>query len=278
MNNYLSYSRWQTHHHQTLKTFSGKDLVISFSGGKDSSILVDFFSQAQATYGFHLQVHGVAFPIHVFLPKELERLSRYWHDRGIDIVWHGPGERSEADMDQLLERGQSPCVLCSQAKKARLFTHFKANETRWENLVIVIGYTLWDLASATVEHTLRSGFGGGGKGNYQGRSPEDRFLEISQRFYPLLELNNGLTVFKPLIRYNDPDIAALVEDRNIPLTREACRFKSYRPKRLLAEYYGLFGLNFTYDDVYAFARKAFDLPEIEFFQQVALKDYVAQMI
>ncbi len=278
MSNPLSYSSWQSLHHDTLTTLNGKDIVISYSGGKDSSLLVDFFLRARPVYGFTLHVHGVAFPTHVFRPEDQEALSRYWRDRGVDIVWHGPGTHCEADLDRLFEGKSSPCVRCSQAKKSSLFAYFKARETCWENLVVVIGYTLWDLASATVEHALRTGFGGGATGSYQGRRPEDRFLEIAQRFYPLLELSNGLRIFKPLIQYNDTEIADLTRALDIPLTRGECRFKAYRPKRLLAEYYSLFGLQFTYADVYAFARKAFDMPAIDFFQKIEMNAYVTQMI
>jgi tRNA(Ile)-lysidine synthase TilS/MesJ len=278
MDTALSYLHWQEAHHQTLKTFSQKKIVISFSGGKDSSLLLDFFLQAQKEYGFDLHAHGVAFPRHVFSAQEQNRLSLYWQGRGIDIVWHGASDEQEAGLDQLVAKEESPCVLCGQTKKASLFAHFKAEQTDWNNLVIVIGYTLWDLASATIEHTLRVGFGGGGAGNFQGKSPEDRFLEISQRFYPLLKLDNGLMIFKPLIQYNDSDIAAAAEKINIPMALEPCRFKFYRPKRLLADYYNLFGLNFNYNDVFKFAKTAFNLPEKQFFQKLELKSYVDQMI
>lgn len=278
MGNDLSYFRWREKYHQTLKTFYKKKIVISFSGGKDSSVLLHFFQQAQQEYGFDLHAHGVAFPCHVFLPREQDRLSQYWQGRGIDIVWHGANDQQEALLDQLVDKEESPCVLCGQTKKASLFSHFKAEQTDWKNMVIVIGYTLWDLASATIEHTLRVGFGGGGIGNFQGKSPEERFLEISQRFYPLLKLDTGLMIFKPLIHYNDSDISVVAEKNNLPLTHEECRFKFYRPKRLLAEYYNLFGLNFDYNDVFEFAKKAFNLPEKQFFQKLELKAYVEQMI
>jgi len=278
MENDLSYFRWREKHHLTLKTFYKKKLVISFSGGKDSSLLLHFFIQAQQEYGFDLHAHGVAFPCHVLLPREQDRLSQYWQGHGIDIVWHGASDQQEAGLDQLFDKEESPCVLCGQTKKTSLFSYFETEQTDWSNMVVVIGYTLWDLASATIEHILRVGFGGGGTGNFQGKSPENRFLEISQRFYPLLELDNGLMIFKPLIYYNDSDISTAVKKNRIPLTHEQCRFKSYRPKRLLADYYTLFGLNFDYNDVFAFAKKSFNLPEKQFFQKLRLKAYVDQMI
>ena len=274
----LSHAQWQADHQETLETFNGKDLVVSYSGGKDSSLLLDYLLRSQKDFGYHLQAHGVAFPSHVFLPEEQARLGLYWEERGLPIAWHGPGKREDEDLAQMVEAGKSPCVVCSRVKKKGLLGYFQAREIPCDSLVVVIGYTLWDLASATVEHMLRTCFGHGGDGSFQGRKPEERFLEISQRFYPLLRLHNGLTVFKPLIRYNDPDIALTVESKGIPITTEACRFKFYRPKRQLSEYYGMFGLHFTYEDVYAFARKTFDIPDIDHFQQMGLTQYVNQMI
>jgi len=278
MNNDLSYSQWIEKNHSTLKAFGSKQLVLSFSGGKDSSVLLHFFSLAQQDYDFDLHVHGVAVPSHVFNTRERDRLTRYWKKRSIEIVWHESDPEQEALMDEMVATGKTPCLLCSRIKKKRLLSYFNTGQFPHQNLVVVIGYTLWDLASATIEHTLRTGFGGGGTGNFQGTLPEDRFLEISQRFFPLLELKNGITVFKPLIQYNDPQIQAATKKYDIPTTREPCRFKTLRPKRLLANYYSLFGLNFNYDDVHSFAGNAFNLPEIDFFQSLDIKTYIYKMI
>lgn len=278
MTQQLSHAHWLVLHEKTLASFKAKELIVSYSGGKDSSLLLDYLLRSQKDFGYTLHAHGVAFPCHVFLPREQARLDRYWQERGLPIVWHGPGPRNDEELARMVEAGKSPCVVCSQAKKDQLLGHFQAREIPWENLVVVIGYTLWDLASATVEHMLRTCFGPEGDGTFQGRDPGDRFLEISQRFYPVLRMANGLSVFKPLIRYNDPDIAAIVAAKGIPITKQACRFKSLRPKRQLSRYYRLFGLKFTYDDVYAFARKAFDIPDIDYFQQMDLTRYVTRII
>lgn len=278
MNRRLSHAQWQSLHQETLETFNGKNLVVSYSGGKDSSLLLDYLLRSRKDFGYGIQAHGVAFPSHVFLPEEQTRLAQYWEDRGLPIVWHDPGNRKDEDLGKMVDTGDSPCVICSRVKKDRLLAHFQTGESPLDTLVVVIGYTLWDLASASVEHILRTRFGHGGDGTFQGRKPEERFLEIAQRFYPLLELNNGLTIFKPLIRYNDPDIARVVADKGIPITTQPCRFKSYRPKRQLSEYYRLFGLNFTYEEVYAFARQTFDIPDLAHFEQMDLTRYVNQMI
>lgn len=273
----LSFSDWQQRHRTALETFQGKTIVISYSGGKDSSLLLNFFQQAAQVYGFKLDVHGVAYPCHIFPQDEQARLSRYWQSQGIDIAWHGATD-SDAVLDKVFDSKESPCVLCSKSKKQALYSHFNARDIDWKKTVIVIGYTLWDLASAVIEHTLRQSFGGGDQGDFQGRRAKDRFLEIAQRFYPVLEMENGLEVFKPLIHYNDTDIAQVVTALDIPLTRTECRFKLYRPKRLLAEYYTLFGLNFSYEDVFSFAQKAFDFPTQNFFQNQEISSYVSEMI
>ncbi len=277
MSDTVSFSIWQGIHHRILESFQGKNIVVSYSGGKDSSLLLNFLQQAVPVYGFHLHVHGVAYPCHVFPKDEQARLSKYWQDHGLDIIWH-TGQDSDAPLDGVFKNKKSPCVACSKEKKQALYSYFDSRNTDWKNMVIVIGYTLWDLASAVVEHTLRESFGGGDQGDFQGRPAKDRFLEIAQRFYPVLDMGNGLKVFKPLIRYNDTDIARAVSALDIPLTREECQFKMYRPKRLLAEYYTLFGLNFSYEDVFSFAKKAFEFPDQDFFQAREMVSYVSDMI
>jgi tRNA(Ile)-lysidine synthase TilS/MesJ len=278
MNNYLCYSTWEEKYKNILNSISNKTIVVSFSGGKDSSVLLHFFLKAAERYSFKLEAHGVAFPCHVMTQTEQTRIGDYWESRNIEITWHNGDQIDDSNLDDLANRGESPCVFCSQIKKKTLFSHFKQADTEWQDIVVVLGYSLWDLVSASIEHTLRTKCGNLGSGKFQGKNPEDRFQETSQRFYSKLNLKDGLIIFKPLITYNDKDIHEVITQNKIPLTRTNCKHKPYRPKRLLGDYYETFGLNFEFDKVFNFAKNTLGLPDRHYFENQEMEDYVNHMI
>ena len=274
----LNYSNWRRDHKSILESLPGKRIAVSYSGGKDSSIILDFVLRAEKDFGFNFRTHAVRFPHHVFTDAEKKRLDSYWSERGVSIVWH---EVSETDqyLDDAVKRELNPCSKCSQFKRNHLIDYLKNSVTDWKPDVIIMGYSLWDIVSATIEHTLGTIYSLPGHPNLlRGKKPEERFIETSQRFYPLLKLQNGLTIFKPLIKYNDQDILNAVSDAQIPLVLTPCTYKEFRPKRLLATYYEKLGLKFEYDKVFEFAKKALNLPDISYYERIGLKNYLNQMI
>jgi len=68
-------------------------------------------------------------------------------------------------------------------------------------------------------------------------------------------------VFRPLLQYNTPEIIEYLQDRSIPILSVPCKYKDFRPKRILENYYNKLGLLFEYNLVMDFARKSLGLPE-----------------
>jgi tRNA(Ile)-lysidine synthase TilS/MesJ len=93
-----------------------------------------------------------------------------------------------------------------------------------------------------------------------------RFVETAQRFYPVLKMTEGYMVFRPLLRYNRDDIVQALERKNIPILSTPCKYKDFRPKRLLEGYYEKMGTRFDYDRVLEFAKKSLDLPDISSYE------------
>lgn len=274
----LNYSIWKKNHESILESLAGKEIVVAYSGGKDSSIILDFILRAEKEFGFNFRTHAVRFPHHVFKDAEKKRLDSYWSERGISIVWH---EVSQTDqyLDDAVKRDLNPCSRCSQFKRNLIINYLKNSATDWKPDVIILGYSLWDIVSATIEHTLGTIYSLPGHPNLlRGKTSEERFIETSQRFYPFLKLQNGLAIFKPLIKYNDQDILNAVSDAQIPLVSIPCMYKEFRPKRLLASYYKKLRLKFEYSEVFEFAKNAYDLPDISYYEQVGIKEYLDKMI
>jgi len=278
MDQELNYSNWKKDHKSILESLPGKKIVMSYSGGKDSSIILDFILMAGKEFGFNFQTYAVLFPHHVFTDIDKNRLDSYWGERGVSIVWH---EISETDqyLDDALKRELNPCSTCGQIKRNFFINYLKNSVTDWKPDVIIMSYSLWDIVSATIEHTLGTIYSIPGHSNLlRGKKPEERFIETSQRFYPLLKLQNGLTIFKPLIKYNDQDILNAVSKVQIPLVLTPCRYREFRPKRLFATYYEKLGLKFEYDKVFEFAKKALNLPDISYYEEIGIKEYLNKMI
>jgi len=274
----LNYSIWKKDHKSILESLSGKEIVVAYSGGKDSSIILDFILRAEKEFGFNFRTHAVRFPHHVFTDAEKKRLDSYWSERGVSIVWH---EVSQTDqyLDDAVKRDLNPCSRCSQFKRDLIINYLKNSATDWKPDVIILGYSLWDIVSATIEHTLGTIYSLPGHPNLlRGKISEERFIETSQRFYPFLKLQNGLAIFKPLIKYNDQDILNAVSDAQIPLVSIPCMYKEFRPKRLLASYYKKLRLKFEYSEVFEFAKNAYNLPDISYYEHVGIKEYLDKMI
>jgi tRNA(Ile)-lysidine synthase TilS/MesJ len=278
MNEGLTYSSWKIEHRRILEALPGKQIIVTYSGGKDSSVILHYMIQAAKEFDFHFETHGAEYPEHVFTGPDKHLLDGYWGERGVSIMWHAVSE-SEEKLNSALAEGINPCLVCNRVKKSVLFEYFERSATDWEPLVLVMGYSLWDLISATLEHILTARL------SYPDESPsarfkptEERFIETSQRFYPILKLNGGPSIFKPLIMYNDQDILDVVSRHAIPLTHTICKYKDFRPKRLFAEYYYRSALQFDYQKAFEFAKSVLDLPEPSYYENVDRKQYLKRMI
>jgi tRNA(Ile)-lysidine synthase TilS/MesJ len=261
-----------------LEDLSDKKVMISCSGGKDSSVVLYLIQKASEEFGFNIEAHGVFFPSNVYSGGDVKKIDAYWHKRNVNIVWHKVPVSDECLADAL-KNGQSPCLTCGQMKKKILGSHLKRTISDWNSLVIIMSYSLWDLVSATLELISSSTYSDKSySSSLQGKSSEERFIETAQRFYPLLKLKQGPTIYKPLIKYNDQDIKDFISENNIPLTTTPCDYKEFRPKRIFATYYEKTDLLFDYSRVLDFAKKTLNLPDISYYEELEMEKYMTTVI
>lgn len=278
MNQWVDYSEWRELHRQILDSFRGRKLMMFFSGGKDSSVALHLIQEAGEEFGFSLEVHAGIFPKHVFTPADRERIDGYWSGRGIHIRWHEVQESDER-LDAALSEGTSPCLICNTAKKKELMGYLREREPAFKDLVIVMCYSLWDLVSGTIEHILGSVYASADSSPaIRHKSAQERYFEMFQRFYPILRLKEGLSVFKPLIRYNDQQIRSVLSREGIPILSTRCSYRAYRPKRHFAEYYERINLEFDFERLQGFARTALHLPDERFFSEIGEDRYLKKVI
>ena len=87
-------------------------------------------------------------------------------------------------------------------------------------------------------------------------------------------MKEGYTVFSPLVSYNANDIVKVLEQVGIPTISVPCKFKEFRPKRILEKYYEKMGMSFDYKQVFDFVRKSFSLPDITTYTLIDRDEYL----
>jgi len=270
MENTPTYSNWKQDHQGFLETLTGKHVFVLFSGGCDSSLALSLISRAGQEFGFDLEAHGAAFPVHRYTEAEKAKLSTFWNQRGVTIGWH-----TLAESDKALEEAQDPCLVCQGVRKEMLRDSLPRFVRTWEDLVLVTSFSLWDLASYTMEHLLADLSSTPEQGDAPGKNK--RLMETAQRFYPSLKMKEGYTVFRPLIRYNGNDILRQVEKQGIPTLSIPCRYQASRPKRILERYHERMALRLDYERLLAFAKRCLNLPRSSSFTAMEKDRYLGHI-
>ncbi|MBW1934758.1 MAG: hypothetical protein JRI84_04300 [Deltaproteobacteria bacterium] len=265
MDTQISYSKWREHHRSILERLSNSDVFLLFSGGKDSSLCLHLMLEASQEFGFDLEAHAGAFPVHRYTDTERRRLGDYWEHRGVRVIWH-----TIEETDDGVENAPNPCLFCQKVRKKMLHTILSQSVENWEKLVLVPSYSLWDIASYAVEHLLGDVFS---NGKDVGEERSKRFIETAQRFYPFASMKEGYSIFRPLVKYNGNDIVRAVKKQGIPFLSIPCKFKDYRPKRILERYYEKMALCFDYQQVLDFARRSLNLPDISSYDNIEKEEY-----
>jgi tRNA(Ile)-lysidine synthase TilS/MesJ len=264
----LTYANWREDQKSILESLNDKRIFLLFSGGKDSSLALDFMLRASREFGFPFEAHAGAYPVHRYDEAARKEIDAYWNSRGADVIWH-----ELAETDAQIEKSVNPCVECQKMRRKLLQAVLAERVNDWESLVIVVSYSLWDLVSYAVEHLLGDFFS-----NFEkGLGPNERFRETAQRFYPLLTMKEGYSVYRPLIKCNGQDVVHLVKQGGIPILSTPCRFKGFRPKRILESYYGKMGLRFEYGALFDFARRSLSLPDPGSYTSLRKEEYLLRV-
>jgi len=266
----LNYSLWKKDHEYTLENLSDKNIFMLYSGGKDSSVTMDLIARAGKEFGFDFQAHAGAYPVHRYTDQEQSRIESYWNKRDVNITWHDMGET-----DEYIDTSDNPCLGCQELRKKLMRQILADTIEDWNSLVLIVGYSLWDLVSYAAEHLLGSTLSKDDPETHIEK--QKRFREIAQRFYPLLKMNEGYTVYRPLLKYNNDEIKNLLAKENIPTLMIPCKYKDFRPKRILDKYYERMDLYFDYNRLFDFAKTSLNLPDMSSFTSIGKEEYLSDV-
>ena len=275
MISHLTYESWIDDNRVYLKTFYDKRVLVTYAGGKDASVILHYLIRAKEEFGFEFETHAVMFPQHVYTSDDKNKLDSYWKERGVSINWHSI-DTDDFSFEIAKEKGQNPCEVCHLEKRQFMLDYLNSSVTDWNSLVIIAGWSLWDIVGYTLEYLFGSVYAKN-EGMYQGKSIDERFFRTSQRFYPMMKMKEGYSLCKPLLRYNDQDIIKVIQDNQIPILTTDCKYKDYRPKRLFAESYIKMGMYFDYDKVLKFAQEALHLNEPSSYTNLDKKEFITSV-
>jgi len=263
----LNYTYWKAEYKPILESFCDKNIIMLFSGGKDSSVAMDLIHKASKEFRFDFTAHAGTFPVHRYTIEEKKRIESYWIKQGVSIIWHDMGKT-----DDDLKNSEDPCLLCQKRRKELLKSVLTRSIKDWHRLALIVGFSLWDIVSYSIEHLLSDVYSNPDQG--MGVEKNKRFKETAQRFYPLLTMEDGYQVFRPLIKYNNDDILKVITRKNIPTLSIPCTFKDFRPKMILEKYYQRMGMRFNYNQLIDFAIKSLNLPDISFCTSIEKENYL----
>jgi tRNA(Ile)-lysidine synthase TilS/MesJ len=266
----LNYTQWKAEHKLILESFYNKNIILLFSAGKDSSVVMDFIIRAREEFEFDFTAHTGVFPVHRYTREEIKRIDSYWIKREAPIVWHDMGKT-----DDDLKNSKNPCLLCQERRRKLLKSILTRSIEDWSSLVLIVSYSLWDIVSYSLENLLNNISSNYDQGT--GIEKNKRFKETAQRFYPLLTMKEGYQVFRPLIKYNNDDILKVISQENLPTLSIPCKFKEFRPKRILEKYYEKMNLHFSYNQLIDFAINSLGLPSISSYTSMEKEDYLGNV-
>ena len=275
MTNSLNYETFVHDNKEYLQSFRDKRVLVSYAGGKDASTILHFLIPAKEEFGFEFETHAVMFPTHVYKTDDVHRLDSYWKTRGVHIKWHQISV-DESPFEIARQNGTNPCEFCHSVKRKYGLQYLNRTITNWNSLAIIVGWSLWDIVGYSLEYLFGSIYADK-EALYQGKSINERFYRTAQRFYPMLIMKEGYTLYKPLLRYNDQDIIKVIRENEIPILTTDCKYKDFRPKRLFAECYKKMDLYFNYDKVMKFAQESLVLEKPTTYSDIDKEDFITSI-
>jgi tRNA(Ile)-lysidine synthase TilS/MesJ len=271
MNTGKIYEKWLNFNREHLERLKGKNFILAYSGGKDSSVLLYFLEKIKKEYDISLQTFLYPYPKHRYNKEEIDIITNFWKKKDITIEILPVEEE-----DTLIQESSDPCITCQKIRKKQLYKYIQEYKGNYSNLVFVVGISLWDLAGYAINKVVVSEFIE--KNTIPKEKIAEKFIEIAQRFYPVTSLPEGYKTYRPMITLNQQEIDIILQENNIPKIKTPCDYSNYRPKRLLAYYFEKFDYSMDYKKIFSFMQKQFNLPDIKEYSKMTKEDYLLKWV
>jgi len=231
-NNYLERIEFQTD--------KKNSIYVYYSGGKDASLLIDFFLQYKLRYKmkFEIVLLTIRFPSMIYNSEEKKQKERvnkaitYWISKGLRHQWM---EVEEVN-DFALAESTNPCNICESVKIKSMDKEMEKD--KYDGAMICLGHTLDDITGYLSELFYIAG--AYKSWEYVRRDNPvllSRMLKLSRWVYLTYSpfgVGKNFVYIKPLMLLEEQLIKRIVEVEGYPLIPECCatlmgnRFQLYK--------------------------------------------------
>lgn len=242
---------------------SGKKAVLFWSGGFESTFLLNFFLQNKVQEICDLKVIAVTFPQEIYVWEQVDKLKRFGETNGINFVVLTPKETISHDYPYT-----AACGKCKDIRRKIIleYLHHGTLNSR-ENTVYVTGHNLDDLASYTIELIAKKFDGDYGENR-------NRFLECSNKFYETFNYSDTITLFRPLATYSKRELVKhSVKNSQFAIVNKKCYWSNQR-KRTLQNYFDMGKIALSYDKVEKVFLQNFEMASDEEYRSIPFDTYL----
>lgn len=203
-------------------------IYIYYSGGKDASLLIDFFLEYRRRnhFTYEIVLLTIKYPYIIYdsnIKEQMDQVGNainYWTSQGIIHKWINVDVLS----DDILKNNNIPCSLCEGAKINAMDKEMENEE--YNNAYICLGHTLDDIVGYFSEIFYIAGSFDNWR-EIQKNNPIlfERLLKLSRWIYLTYRpygLQSSFTYLKPLMLIEEELISKIVQEERYPLIQECC--------------------------------------------------------
>lgn len=202
-----------------------KTVVLYFSGGNDSSALLDLLRRYRDEVDFDLRPYMFHYPKVAIREDACLELKNYWKEKGVDITLLDMPYPDEINVEG------TACYTC-MANRRKYLAEYIPQTFDLKNLIITGGHNIKQDVNQYLAELLLLKYAP----DFSEQNRLARKLLIGWRIYPKKVFSPGHTVVRPMMDINDREIANYIEERGIPILRSKCPYLKKNYKRFFIEF------------------------------------------
>ena len=246
-----------------VNNLSNKNVVLFWSGGFESTFLLEFVIKHKIYKLCNMTVLCVAFPQEIYVDSRIEALKDYTAKIGINVVVLKPQQTIPHDYPYT-----EACGVCKVIRREIILQYLNsASSLQNSETIFMTGHNLDDLASYTLELIAK-------KFDADTKENRKRLLECANKFHETFRYSENVVLYRPLFDKSIRALLPLKEDvEPLKITSKKCYWINQR-KRILQGYIEKSNIDLSYVKVKSVFLQHFDMPSDKEFQSIPFDTYL----